>query len=460
MIRRSTKIFLEVLLALILILTVPTVVLLWRLSQGPVAVDFLTPYIEQAFEAAVPNSRVSVQTTQLQWPGWSHSIDLQATDISFRDLEGQIGVALPEVSLKLSTRALIQGVVAPTMVRVREASIYLVREESGRIRLEYGAESPTGHHPEGGVGLNLGEFMARLVPDATVRRPLTLLDHVEVIDSTILIVDEKLDRLWSFPLTKLELARVSEGISGDLSFGVGAGAGAAEVEAAFTYDKDTGEFDLATRFEDLNPSILSESFSDLAFLSAAEMPMAGVVSASLSKDDVLEVLEFDLTAGAGALALPDQRNTRIELRSAEASGRYDREAERVELGTLEVRLGSAERPGPIVSAVGGLGTEASGPDSGLEAEVHVGLDRVNVDDLSDYWPEDLVPDARSWVTENLKKGVAKDLTVEASLLIASSESPLTVRRLNGEFAAEGLDVHYLRPLPPITDAVARATFDM
>ena len=138
MIRRSTKIFLEILLALILLLMVPTAILLWRLSQGPVAVDFLTPYIEQAFEAAVPNSSVSVQTTQLEWPGWSHSIDLQATDLSFRDLEGQIGIALPEVSLKLSTRALIQGVVAPTMVRVHEASIYLVREESGQIRLEYG----------------------------------------------------------------------------------------------------------------------------------------------------------------------------------------------------------------------------------------------------------------------------------------------------------------------------------
>ena len=78
----------------------------------------------------------------LEWQGLSRSIDLRARDIRFLDLDDDLAVALPEVSVKLSVRALLRGVVAPTVIEIREAFLYLVRQEDGTIHLEYATEAP------------------------------------------------------------------------------------------------------------------------------------------------------------------------------------------------------------------------------------------------------------------------------------------------------------------------------
>ena len=389
MIQRSTKIFLEVLIGLVVLALVPTAILLWRLSQGPVELDFLTPYIEDAFEAAVPNSRVTVGTTQLQWPGWSHSIDLQASNIGFLDLDGQIGVDLPEVSLKLSARALFQGVVAPTSVRIRDASIYLVREKDGRIHLEFAAQSSTGHHPAGDSGLGIADLLTRLVPDPSVERPLTLLNHVQVVDSRILVVDEKLDRVWSFPLMKLELTRADEGIDGNLAFGIDASSGAAAIDTAFHYDKKSAALDFAASFESLMPEILAETFPDLEFLRAVDMPLAGALTASLSSDETLNFAEFSLSADAGKLILEDSSVDHVAFRSAEVVGQYDREKARLELENFVIQLDTEDGLGPEVRATGGLAILPEMPEEGLEGELRVMIDRVRMDDLSVLWPGEL-----------------------------------------------------------------------
>ena len=69
MIRRSTKIALEVILGLALLIVVPAGIFLWRLASEPVALDFLTPYLEEAFEDALPNSQVTIGATELEWRG-------------------------------------------------------------------------------------------------------------------------------------------------------------------------------------------------------------------------------------------------------------------------------------------------------------------------------------------------------------------------------------------------------
>ena len=49
MLLRSTKILLEIVAALVTLVVVLLAVALWRLSTGPVSVDFLTPQLERVF---------------------------------------------------------------------------------------------------------------------------------------------------------------------------------------------------------------------------------------------------------------------------------------------------------------------------------------------------------------------------------------------------------------------------
>ena len=179
MIRRSTVIALEVVLGLLALLAIPTAVLLWRLASGPVEVDFLTPYIAEAFEESTPESSVEVGATVLQWQGLARSIDLKARNIRFIGKEGDLALALPEVSVKLSVRALMRGVIAPTVIQVRDAYIYLVRQADGAIRLEYrsappGEDEAPGGAERGGLAASGGRDahapMTRAVARRRVRR--------------------------------------------------------------------------------------------------------------------------------------------------------------------------------------------------------------------------------------------------------------------------------------------------
>ncbi|MFP3422661.1 hypothetical protein R0K19_25160, partial [Bacillus sp. SIMBA_161] len=67
MIARTTKIALEVVVGLVALAAIVTGVLVWRLSQGPVELDFLTPRLEQALSEGSGAYAVEVGGTVLAW---------------------------------------------------------------------------------------------------------------------------------------------------------------------------------------------------------------------------------------------------------------------------------------------------------------------------------------------------------------------------------------------------------
>lgn len=459
MIRRSTKVALEVVLALVLLIVVPAGVFLWRLASEPVALDFLSPYLEEAFEAALPKSQVIIGATELQWRGWSHSLNLEAKGVRILDAGGEIGLSLPSLSLRLSTRALTHGVVTPTVVEVRDAALFLVRELDGSIRLEYGAASPTRPFPGGDVGLGLWELLARVAPASSVDRPLTLLNRVRILESTILIVDKKADRVWRFPLSRLEVNRDRDGLSGDLSFAIGSENVTAVIDTAFIYDKSAQIIDLAATFGDLETSILAEAFGELEPLGQLEAPLRGTLSASLAADNGLTFVRFAVDAEPGTLSLQRYGLDVLGLRSARLVAQLDLPTRRLSLDELMVSLGSEDEPGPVFRARGGLSDFPALPAGQSIGEVMVEVDRVEVSDLGQLWPQGLSDNARDWVSENLTGGQALDLRATVGLGL-SEEVALEVSSLEGAFAVRDAELHYVRPLPPIIGLSGAMTFDL
>ncbi len=71
MFTRTTHIAIEVLGALALGLAIVVAVLGWRLSQGPLSLDFLKPYLEQALQDSSSPFRLTVGRPELIWSGWN-----------------------------------------------------------------------------------------------------------------------------------------------------------------------------------------------------------------------------------------------------------------------------------------------------------------------------------------------------------------------------------------------------
>ena len=53
-------------------------VVLWRLSNGPISLAFLAPYVEQALSAEDASYRVNFEDFILTWAGWGQTLDVRA----------------------------------------------------------------------------------------------------------------------------------------------------------------------------------------------------------------------------------------------------------------------------------------------------------------------------------------------------------------------------------------------
>src|SRR3546814_6659132 len=60
----------------------------WRLSEGPIRTDFLTPYLQAAINEAGGNS-VGIGSTFLVWEEGSRGVVMHAAGVTVRDPEGR-----------------------------------------------------------------------------------------------------------------------------------------------------------------------------------------------------------------------------------------------------------------------------------------------------------------------------------------------------------------------------------
>ena len=449
-------------MGILALLAIPAAVLLWRLASGPVAVDFLTPYIAEAFQDSTENSSVEVGATVLQWQGLDRSIDLKARNIRFINLDGDLALALPEVSVKLSVRALLRGVIAPTLIEIHDAYLYLVRQADGTILLEYRSAPPAeGEAPGGKASVALPDFLNQLVPDPDPDLPLTLLNEVRVHSSTVFILDEKLNRIWRMPMSKLELHREAEGLSGDLALSLGNAAAAPTLDAAFIYDKATQTIDLAVSFKDVRPPSLADAFDVLAPLAALDLPLAGSISTSLDTLGNFSDVSFSAEGGAGLLKLPELDIPEVPIRHLALSGRFTADDRKLEIRLARIDVGTAQEAGPSLQFTASL-SEDQEVKGRLLADVDLTLEQFAMEDLEGYWPKDMALDARPWVTQNLRSGMVDGLALRTKLAISGGTAmdAVEIETFAGDFTFHDVAVHYMQPLPPATKARGAATFDL
>ena len=496
MIRRSTRIALEILVGLLLAAVLIVAAVLWRLSDGPLSVDFLTPHLEQAFAAADGDLIVEVGSTELVWGGWDRTLDLRARDWRVDGPDGQRVAQFPEVDIKLSLRALAQGVVAPTAIAVTGASLTLERDRDGRFGLAVQAPlapvpvpvpvAETQRPGEAGSGdaavseaelpeiaALLPNLAARLLSPADPSEPLSFLNSLRGRDLTVTLIDRSIDTTLVARRAAVELFRQENGIAGTAGLSLDIGAEPMTLEATLDYNVADARLRIAAAFQDLDLPSVGQLAPALAPLSQAEVALDGLVDLVLDAEGQVDSVAFDLAAGAGRLRLPDVYPEPLEVAAVAAVGAYRAEQRRIAVDDFSLQLGNQATAGPNLRARFNLDFGDGFHDFGIGARV----DRVAVADLQRYWPADASKNGRAWVLENIAAGAAENLEVVASLRLPDAPAatltedrsdapsqPETSREpvlgsFQGSFDFTDLEIHYNRPLPPVTEASGRAVFD-
>ncbi len=141
-VRNATRVFiLHVIEALGLVLVGAAIVSaigLWRLSQGPVSLDFMRAEFEAALVVALGGDEVEIGRVEATWQAEDRTVGVALSDIEVAEQSGALIAQSPRLSASLNLAALMRGRVAFAGLVVEGGSISIVREENGAFRAGLG----------------------------------------------------------------------------------------------------------------------------------------------------------------------------------------------------------------------------------------------------------------------------------------------------------------------------------
>ncbi len=441
--------------ALLAGLAIAGAVLVWRLTSGPISLDFMTPWVQQALSDPEHGISVSVEHTVLSHDPGSATVDLVAQGVHLRRIDGGAEVVLPRVALNLSVRAALSGTLAPTRIVLTAPELHLIRQADGTIHLGLG---------EGAGAEDLASgVLADLDVRPNQRGPLGYLREVAIRDAQLTLDDRALHITWQARRADVTLFRSEQGLSGDAQVTLAAGVQEASFHADFRYVDAEHRLSGALGIADLVPARFAAAAEALAPLRALQLPFTGRLGFSVDTTSLhVEGARADVTIGAGRIEDPHLAQGALPIAGGTARLGYNPMAARVTIEDLTLQTG-----GPVLSfagQIGGVDPDFLRGGSLLHLDVggRVTLSQVAIDDIDRYWPEMLSPNSRSWVTTHLHDGIVSESKADIHLTAdfdPTAQKPVQVDYLQGTLSFHNLAADYFPPLPPVRQIDGTGTFD-
>ncbi len=303
MIRRTSKLFLEFLAGLVAGGVILTLAGAWWLSSGPIALTFLTPYIEQALSPDDSTIAVEIEQTELQWAGWDRAVDLRVTDVRVLDIQRRIIAELPQVTLGLSLKAMLRGKIAPTYFEIIRPSVLAVRNEDGSFAVGLARHLDGSGKKSERENVVLERLISELLSEPDVARPLGYLKRVSILEGELFVDDRMLKRVWNAPRANIDLERNRIGMSANADIDLELDGKSSRVTGNAVYATESGTIDATLNFADLDPSpFLRGAGHDSALrLAELELHLAGSLGFRMMSDGSVRALRFDVDSEAGAV---------------------------------------------------------------------------------------------------------------------------------------------------------------
>ena len=411
----------------------------WIVAAGPVSIGFLTPLFEDALVFEDTGIRVELGDTVLAWGGWRRNLDLNAVDVRIVGADGAVIAEVPRLSVSLSAAAALRGRLAPLHIEILEPELAFERTAAGRFRLG-GLEG--GDEQAGPL------VQALLVALGRPRAPGTIvgyLESVQITDAVLWLRDLGTGETWHAPQADAMLERRGTGFAGDLDVQLDLDGVPLRLAAAAEFSGVTGVMTLATAFSGLNPSRFAGASPALARLGAVRAPVSGTVTAVFEADGAIARIDYDLSAGAGTLDIPEvwRRPQPFDQLAARGS---------LSDGLTLLRFDEA------FAALGDTSGQAEGfatfdPEEGIGLSIDASWSNVSVADFSDSWPWRLARRTRDWLLPRAVGGVIRDGALQMRVKPGRFRNPpLQVGEVEMTFTFDGGEMWLLPGQPPVTGA--------
>ncbi len=290
-------------------------VLYLRLSQGPVHVPSLADFAVKMFNQDSERFQARIGNAILTLGDSEAPSGLQFVDLEIQEKGGQTLFAIPRISARFDTKALVRGEVRPTEILLIQPQARLVRATDGKFQFGLGdpVDGPakpaaTTEDANTAQVAAIGRIFDGLAGDAPLTPELSLLREVRIARASFTYENAAIDRSWRTRGANLVLRRTGDGLTARMTLRLtdGAKTGAGVV---LTAERKQGAkaSNVTAKFTGLRPEHLAEQVDQMQWLSLFDAPLDGTLSASLTVDGVLQSLSGQIAAGAGrVLAIEDE----------------------------------------------------------------------------------------------------------------------------------------------------------
>ncbi len=452
MFKKSTRLTIEILMAIITALLLVVAIFFWRLSQGPMAVPSFNRQIESSLSDFSQEIDITVEQTILQWGGFEHPLSVHILGVkALNQLGGEIG-AINEVSLNLSLPDLLLGQFVPTHINIIKPSFTITRQESGVFDINARSKETR----EAAAAQNLGEDplekILEVISDPRRQGVVRKLQSFTISNAEIFYQDIPGNFIVTSPNSDIELNRDQYGIEGVMTLNANIGGMTEALRGQIDYDFATQKTTLSLKIDDFNPNILARLSTQFERVRNFDVPLTGILN--IEFNNIFQILSFNLVANADAGKVNfeqfypepltiDQANLDISYNPNDGSVYMKQFAVDIDGFKLDVK-------GRLTQAI----------DEGLlTLEAKAGLFNIQADQLAQYWPEMLASGAYRWVTTNISDGFVPKATADIKLIAPVTDITLiTTEKLSGTIFIEGATVDYLKPMPPVKNVNAFANF--
>lgn len=475
LIRKTSRLLLETVILAVVALITFAGISAWRLSKGPISLDFVSPYVTEALTPEDGSFAVKLETTVLTWEPTRRSLEIRALGVRAVDRRGHRIVAAPAVSIGFSVKALLRGLVAPTSLMVLGPKLRLTRSETGRVTLGPAVdEIPPEAEGQDRVEAESGpEAAGEAEPPILIRdllakpdpsRSLGYLKEVIIVQAELVVDDRRLGVMWHAPEAEVRLARDVLGIEAEAHLDVEIEGRRSRFDAVGIYNNNIDRLDLAVGFRGFEPAVLAGGSPELAQLASLKLALDGNVRLSMSRAGVVDSVELDIRRGAGTILLPDELMPDLQVDDLHAQASFDRQFERVKVQDLTLKLDD----GTSVSLSG----EAEEGDGARELSAVVSVHGLDITNIGRYWPKTAAGGARKWIVANIHEGRIAEIQAQLRGRAPSGGQPgledspgdappsFELTSLRGAMLYEGLAITYSAPLPPARDIAGAGTFDL
>ena len=448
---------LEIVAALIGLLVVLAAIFMWRLTTGPLDINFARTYVEEALKENGTGYGAEIQGAFLSWPQINGPVILSMRNVNLTRRDASF-VKISELDMGVAVRPLFFGHIRPVTIRVKEPSVRIYRSVDNKFEISLDNEESIEHvGDEKNIINTVIDALSRESNDRRKWGPLALLRQFEIIDARMVIEDHVLNLTWYISPFDLSFARDREGLAITSTLELPGGANRSSVIVADAiYNPKKSDLVLNVHLQDIDPRALAQKVDALAWFRDQSIILNGDLTLIADPQGKLKRVGMNLISENGSLNIPQAYDTPLGYEEVALKGTYDHENGLFSLENLSL-------------SVSGIRVDASSQMSiradQINAPFLIKVPNIPLDTLATLWPSALNDtSARSWFTERLSVGRLYDGAVTFNLEAKrtagqpgqESTWDVAVANLAADARMENVTVDYNKPMLPVTAANAVA----